>query len=89
VAVEEGGQIQRRNKAAERVAGVRQRHVERVDVLDAGVGQEVSLIAPVDLGLSTGHDLEAAVQPGQRVVIGPLQLGGDPRPRLGQETFTR
>jgi len=32
--------------------------------------QQVTLIAPVDLSLSTRHDFEAAVQTGQRVVVG-------------------
>ena len=38
-------------------------------VRDADVGQQVALIAPVDLGLRPGHDLEPAVQPAQRVVV--------------------
>ena len=36
---------------------------------DADVGEQVALVAPVDLGLRAGHHLEPAVQPGQRVLI--------------------
>ena len=33
------------------------------------MGEQVTLVAPVDLGLRTGDDFEPAVQPGQRVLI--------------------
>jgi hypothetical protein len=63
--------------------------VERVDVPEPDVGEQVTLVAPVDLGLRAGDDLEAAVQPGQRVLVlrGEFgrELGGDPGPRLGDE----
>jgi hypothetical protein len=49
------------------------------------MGQQVTLVAPVNLRLPTGDDLEAAVQTPQRGVVGLLQRGGDPRPGLGQE----
>ena len=49
------------------------------------MGQQVALVAPVNLRLRTRDDLEAAVQTRQRVVVGLLQRGGDPRPGLGQE----
>ncbi len=61
VAVEEGLQILAGGEAAERVAGVRQGHVERIDLRDAQVGEDSAFVAPVDLGLGPGHDLEAAV----------------------------
>ena len=47
--------------------------------------EQVALVAPVDLGLGARDDLEAAVQPGQRVVVAVGEFGGDPRPGLGQE----
>jgi hypothetical protein len=43
------------------------------------VGQDGALVAPVDLRLRAGDDLEPAVQPRQ-LVRGYPQLGGDPRP---------
>ncbi len=46
------------------------------------VGQQVTLIAPVDLSL---RDLEPTVQAGQPVLIALGELGGDPWPSLGQE----
>jgi hypothetical protein len=49
------------------------------------VGQQVALVTPVNLRLRTRDDLEAAMQTRQRVVIGLLQLGRDPRPGLGKE----
>jgi len=49
------------------------------------VGQQVTLVAPVNLGLGTRDHLEPAVQTGQRVVIRLIQLGSDPWPGLGKE----
>ena len=49
------------------------------------MGQQVALVAPVNLRLRTRDDLEAVVQTPQRVVVGLGQRGGDPRPGLGQE----
>lgn len=49
------------------------------------MGQQVALVAPVNLRLRTRDHLEAAVQTPQRVVVGLGQRGGDPRPGLGQE----
>ena len=60
-------------------------HMERVHVWDADVGQQVALVAPVNLRLRTRDDLEAAMQTPQRVVVPVRELGGDPRPGLGQE----
>ena len=48
------------------------------------MGEHVALVAPVDLGLGAGNDLEAAVQPGQRVLIHLCELGGDQWPHVGQ-----
>jgi hypothetical protein len=48
------------------------------------MAEQVALIAPVDLGLRAGHDLEPAVQPAQSVVIGVGEFRGDQRPDLGQ-----
>lgn len=59
--------------------------MERVDGPDPDVGEEVAFVAPVDLGLGTRDDLEAAVQPGQRVLIGFGELSSDPRPRLDHQ----
>lgn len=69
--------------AAERIPRVRQRHVERVDLRDPDVGEDPALITPVDLGLSSGHDLEPAVQAGQ-LTRADAQLIRDPRPGLLQ-----
>ena len=49
------------------------------------MAEQVALLAPVDLGLRAGHDLEAAVQTGQRVLLALGELGSDPWPSLGQE----
>lgn len=62
VAVEERRQVLAGGEAAERVARVRQRHVEGVDLRDTDVGEDLALVTPVDLGLSTRHDLEPPVQ---------------------------
>ena len=37
----------------------------RVDLPDTVIEQDLALIAPVDLGLSTRHDLEPTMQAGQ------------------------
>ena len=37
-------------------------HVERVHMRDADMGQQVALIAPVDLSLRTRDDFEATVR---------------------------
>jgi hypothetical protein len=60
------GQIHAGGEAGERIPRERQRHVERVDVADADVAEQVALSPPIDLGLGAGDDLEAAVQPSQR-----------------------
>ena len=49
------------------------------------MGQQVALIAPVDLSLRTRDDLEPAVQTAQRVLVPVSEFGGDPRPGFGQE----
>lgn len=46
-------------EAAERIARLRERHVERVDLGDADMGEGLALI---HLGLSTRNDLEPTVQ---------------------------
>ena len=43
-------------------------------------GEQVALLAPVDLTLRTGEDLEPAKQPAQVVVIGVEQLVLEQRP---------
>jgi hypothetical protein len=81
VAVPERGQIHAGGETAERVPRVRQGHVERIDHADA----KITLIAPVDLGLSTRQHLESAIQPGERVLILLGKLRSDPWPGLGGE----
>jgi len=81
VAVEEGLQVLAGGEATERIARVRQHHVERVDLGDAHVGEDVALVAPVDLGLSSRDDLEAAVQPRQ-LLGSDAEFLGDPRASL-------
>jgi len=39
--------------------------VERVDLADPGLEQDLAFVAPVDLGLRAGHHLEPAMQPVQ------------------------
>ena len=39
--------------------------MERVDLRDPRIEQDGALVAPVDLGLRAGDDLEPAVQPVQ------------------------
>ena len=78
VAVPERRQVHSRGEAAEPIAGVRQRHVERVDLHSER--EQVTFLAPVDLGLRPGDDLEPAVQPPQVVVIGGEQLVLNQRP---------
>ena len=50
-------------KAAERIPRVGQRHVERVDLHHALLEQDLTIVAPVDLGLRPGDHLEPAMQP--------------------------
>jgi hypothetical protein len=64
---------------------MRQHHVKRVDGWDADVGQQVTLVAPINLSLGARDHLEPAVQTRQRVVIRLIQLGRDPWPSLGKE----
>ena len=85
VTVPEGGQIHAGGETAKRVPRMAKHHVEGVHVRDADMGQQVALITPVNLRLRTRDDLEAAVQTRQRIVVGLLQRGGDPRPGLGKE----
>ena len=49
------------------------------------MSQHVAFLAPVDLGLGSGDDLEAAMQPGQPVLVALGELGDDPRSGLGAE----
>jgi hypothetical protein len=49
------------------------------------MGQQVTLIAPIDLSLSTRHHLETTVQTAQRVLVPVGEFGRDARPGLGQE----
>jgi hypothetical protein len=65
-------------KQQKRVPGVAQHHVERVHVFDAHMGEQVALIAPVDLGLRARHHLEPAVQTPQRVVISAGMINSAP-----------
>ncbi|RPK93802.1 hypothetical protein EES46_04975 [Streptomyces sp. ADI98-10] len=62
MAVEERRQVLAGGEAAERDARVGQRHVKRVDLRNADMGEDLALIPPVDLGLSTRNDLEPTVQ---------------------------
>ena len=62
VTIPERRQIHAGGETAERVAGMRQHHVERIHLGDADMGQQVALVAPVNLRLRTRDDLEAAVQ---------------------------
>jgi hypothetical protein len=49
------------------------------------MGQQVALIAPVDLSLCTRDDFEATVQTAQWVLVPVSEFGGDSRPGFGQE----
>jgi hypothetical protein len=53
--------------------------MEGVHVRDADMGQQVTLITPVNLRLRTRDDLEATVQTAQRVLVPFSEFGGDPR----------
>jgi hypothetical protein len=59
--------------------------MERIHSRDCDVGQQVALVAPVDLSLRTRDDLEPAVQTRQRVVVTISELGSDPRPSISEE----
>jgi hypothetical protein len=83
MAVPKGRQIHAGGETAKRVARVREGHVERIDLADPNMGEQVTLIAPIHPGLSAGHHLEAAVQPGQRVLILLGKLRSDPWPSFG------
>jgi len=63
VAVPERRQVHRGREAGEGVPRVGQCHVERVGPADPDVRQDVAFLAPVDLRLRAGDDLEPAVQP--------------------------
>jgi hypothetical protein len=70
VAVPEAAQVLRGGKAAERVARIRQGHVEAEGMQRPRCGRHLTLVAPVDLGLGTSQDLEApmeAVRLGRRL----------------------
>ena len=75
VARPERDEVLARHEAAERVTAVAERHVKAVDVDRPRGRVDHPLVAPVDLSLRTGQDLEAAVQLGT--------LGTDPRAGLG------
>ncbi|GEC10652.1 hypothetical protein SSP24_83070 [Streptomyces spinoverrucosus] len=79
VAVEERGQVLAGGEAAERVARVRQRHVEGVDLRDADMGEDLALVSPVDLGLSPRDDLEPPVQ-ARQLTRADAQFLRDPGP---------
>jgi hypothetical protein len=81
VAVEERAQVLAGREAAERVTRVGQRHVERVDLRHALLEQDLAFVAPVDLGLRPGEDLEPPVQPRQSLVA--VVLAGQTPTGLG------
>jgi hypothetical protein len=83
VAVPEGGQIHAGGETAKRVPRMTQHHMERVHGRDADMGQQVALIAPVDLSLRTRDDLETTVQTAQRILVPVSEFGRDARPGLG------
>jgi hypothetical protein len=74
VAVPEGAQVLGGGEAAERVAGIRQGHVEARHPQRSGRGLDLALVAPVDLGLGASQDLEATVEP-HRLGLGLGQAG--------------
>ena len=84
VAVPERREVHRGREARERIARVGQRHVERVGLRDPDAREHVTFLAPVDLSLRPGDDLEPAVQPPQRVVVSGEQFVLDQRPDPGQ-----
>ena len=65
VTVPEAAQVLGGDIAAERVPRIRQGHVEAVGVQRPGRGLELTLVAPVDLGLGPGQDLKAPVEAGR------------------------
>jgi hypothetical protein len=65
VAVPERAQVLRCGEAAERVARIRQRHVEARHPQRPGYGLDLALVTPVDLGLGASQDLEPAVEAGR------------------------
>lgn len=79
VAVEERLQILARGEAAERVARVRQRHMEGVDLRDAQVGEDLALVDPVHLGLGARDHLETAVHVRQ-LIRRDAEFLGNPGP---------
>jgi hypothetical protein len=79
MAVEERRQVLAGGEAAEQIARVGQGHVERVDLRDPDMGEDLALIAPVDLRLSTGDDLEPTVQT-REFARADAQLVRDPGP---------
>ncbi|GGW74413.1 hypothetical protein [Streptomyces xantholiticus] len=54
-------------------------HVEGVDLRDAHVGENLPFVAPVDLGLGAGDDLEAAVH-ARQLFRRDAEFLGDPGP---------
>ena len=77
VAVEEGLQILARGEAAERITGVRQGHVEGVDLPDAHMREDLALVTPVHLSLGAGDHLEPAVH-ARQFLRRDAEVLGDP-----------
>jgi hypothetical protein len=65
MAVPERTQVLGGGEAAERIAGIRQGHVEARHPQRPGRGGDLALVAPVDLGLSPSQDLKAPVEAGR------------------------
>ena len=59
--------------------------MEGVDGRNTDMAEQIALLAPIDLGLHARHHLEAAMQPGQPVVLAVAELGSNPRSGLDQE----
>lgn len=82
MAAEERAQVQAGGETAERVPGVGQHHVERVDITDPQrLGERSGFGAPVDLRLRPRRGLEPAVQ--RPAGLSQPELGADPRPGRG------
>ena len=64
-------------ETAKRISRMAEHHVERVHSRDADMGEQITLITPVDLSLRARDDLEPAMQTAQQVVVGL----GSARPR--------
>ena len=46
------------------------------------MGEQITLVAPVDLGLRPRDDLEPAMLPQQRLILIITEFRGDPRPEM-------